>query len=88
MVNCSQKLGSDIIETEKFYEMFDRPFMGGIDKRGIITDGSLSQIENKVKEILANAPEKFMLGASCTLPGDIKWENIRTAIDTAHNYRR
>ena len=23
----------------------------------------------------------------CTLPGDIKWENIRTAIDAAHSYK-
>ncbi len=87
IVNCSQKLGSKIIETEKFYEMFDRPFMGGINKRGIIVNGSQAQIEAKVKEVLDNAPEKFMLGASCTLPGDIKWENIRTAIDMAHNYK-
>ena len=86
VVNCSQKLGSDIIETEKFYEMFDRPFMGGINKRGTIVDGSKAQIEAKVKKILDNAPDKFMLGASCTLPGDIKWENIRTAIDMAHSY--
>jgi uroporphyrinogen decarboxylase len=88
IVNCSQKLGSEIIETEKFYEMFARPFMGGINKRGIIVDGSQAQIKGAVKEVLDNAPEKFMLGASCTLPGDIKWENIRTAIDTAHNYNR
>jgi hypothetical protein len=27
-----------------------------------------------------------MLGADCTLPGDIKWENIRAAIDAAHAY--
>jgi len=87
VVNCSQKLGSSIIETEKFYEMFDRPFMGGINKRGIIVDGSKAQIEASVKKILHNAPEKFMLGASCTLPGDIKWENIRTAIDVAHKYK-
>jgi uroporphyrinogen decarboxylase len=87
VVNCSQKLGSEIIETEKFFDMFDRPFMGGINKRGIIVDGSQQEIEAKVKEVLDNAPGKFMLGASCTLPGDIKWENIRTAIDMAHNYK-
>ena len=88
VVNCSQKLGSKIIETEKFYKMFDRPFMGGINKRGIITNGSQAEIEAKVKEVLDNAPEKFMLGASCTLPGDINWNNIRTAIDMAHSHKR
>jgi uroporphyrinogen decarboxylase len=88
IVNCSQKLGSEIIETQKFYKMFARPFMGGINKRGIIVDGSQVQIEAAVKKVLDNAPEKFMLGASCTLPGDIKWANIRTAIDIAHNYKK
>lgn len=87
VVNCSQKLGAEIIPAEKFYEMFDRPFMGGIDKRGIITKGSNQEIEERVKEVLKNAPGKFMLGASCTLPSDIDWENIRTAIDVAHKYK-
>jgi len=43
--------------------------MGGIDKRGIIVNGSQAEKESKVREVLDNAPEKFILGASCTLPG-------------------
>jgi len=88
VVNCSQKIGTKIIATEKLYETFNRPFMGGMNKRGTIVEGTKDQIEAKVKETLDNAPEKFMLGASCTLPGDIKWENIRTSIDMAHNYKK
>jgi len=88
VINCSQKIGSEIVETEKFYEMFNRPFMGGINKRGIIVDGSTEEIEAEVKKVLNDAPGKFMLGATCTLPGNIKWENIRTSIDMAHNYKK
>ncbi len=88
VINCSQKIGSEIVETEKFYEMFNRPFMGGINKRGIIVDGTKEEIEVEVKKTLDNAPGKFMLGATCTLPGNIKWENIRTSIDMAHNYKK
>jgi uroporphyrinogen decarboxylase len=35
---------------------------------------------------LQDAPERFILGADCTLPGDVDWDNIKTAIATAHDY--
>ena len=38
-------------------------------------------------EVLRQAPDRFVLGADCTVPGDIDWDNLRTAIDTAHGYR-
>jgi len=88
VVNCSQKIGKEIVPTEKLYETFNRPYMGGLNKRGIIVDGTKDQIEAKVKETLANAPKKFMLGASCTLPGNIDWSNIRTSINMAHKYKK
>ena len=87
VVNCSQKIGSEIMPVEKFYEMFDRPFMGGMDKRGIITNGSEKEIAERVNEVLKSVPGKFMLGASCTLPHDIDWDDISTAIDVAHEYK-
>ena len=34
------------------------------------------------------APERFVLGADCTVPGEGRWEGIRTAIAAAHAYRR
>jgi uroporphyrinogen decarboxylase len=62
--------------------------MGGINKRGIIVGGTKEEIEARVQNILDNAPEKFILGASCTLPGNINWGNIRNSIDEAHNYEK
>ena len=86
VINCSQKLESDMIATKDLYEMFNRPFMGGMDKRGIMVEGPETEIKDKVDNVLDAAPEKFMLGASCTLPSDINWSHIRAAIDVAHNY--
>lgn len=37
---------------------------------------------------LAQAPEQFILGADCTVPGETPWDNVKTAIDTAHAYKR
>ncbi len=88
VVNCSSKIGTENIPMQKLYETFNRPFMGGMNKRGIMVEGTKVQIEAKVKETLDNAPEKFMLGASCTLPGNINWDNIRSSIDMAHNYNK
>ena len=44
------------------------------------------EIQAAVQQVLRDAPERFILGADCTLPGDIGWDNIRTAIATAHGY--
>ncbi len=87
VVNCSQKIGTENIEMEELSKMFNRPFMGGINKRGIIVEGTKEEITAEVKKVLDSAPDNFMLGATCTLPGDINWENIRTSIDMAHNYK-
>ena len=32
--------------------------------------------------------ERYILGADCTVPADARWAGLRTAIDTAHAYRR
>ena len=68
--------------------MFQRPFMGGMDRKGIIATGNDAQIKARVLEILKEAPDKFILGADCTLPDDVNWDNIKTAISTAHEYSR
>jgi hypothetical protein len=61
--------------------------MGGLDRKGIIVDGSAEQIRQEVRDVLAGAADRHFIGADCTLPGDIAWENIRTAIAAAHDFR-
>lgn len=88
VVSYGQELDSGEISGKEVAQMFDRPFMGGMNRKGVIVSGNTREIEKRVTEILADAPAKFILGADCTLPNDVKWDNIKTAIETAHGYRR
>ena len=69
-------------------QMFGRPFMGGMERKGIIAQGSQGDVKQAVEDVLADAPDRFILGADCTLPGDVNWDNIKTAIATAHAYTK
>ncbi|MFV2067763.1 MAG: hypothetical protein ACC645_12385 [Pirellulales bacterium] len=64
------------------------PFMGGLERKGIIVDGSAEEIRQEVHDVLTGTADRHILGADCTLPGDIAWENIRSAIAAAHDFRR
>lgn len=85
-VNCCLDIAGERKNPTFVYNMFKRPFMGGIEKNGIIVNGSKQQIKDEVTKVASKAPEKFILGASCTLPGNINWNNIKVAINTAHHY--
>lgn len=85
IINCGLKLEDKTITTKELYATFNRPIMGGLSRNGL-TDRSKADIVSKVKEVLSEAPQKFMLGATCTIPGDTNWNNVRTAMDTAHNF--
>ena len=84
VVNCSLKLGARTMTPQEVSDMFGRPYMGGMDRHGIIVSGSADEIRQAAEGILAQASEKFFLAADCTLPSDIDWNNIKTAIATAH----
>ncbi|MEE9460326.1 MAG: uroporphyrinogen decarboxylase family protein, partial [Bacteroidales bacterium] len=88
IINCSLDLTNDqTISSREMYQLFNRPFMGGMHKRGVMASGTQDAISSEVSRVLSQAPAKFVLAASCTLPGDIDWANIKTAIDTAHEYQ-
>ena len=84
IVNCGLKLTEGSITGKRISELFGRPFMGGLDRHGIIVDGSKEEIHNAAREAVEQGPKPMMLAADCTLPSDISWDNIKTAIDTAH----
>ncbi len=86
IVNCSQTLGAERMTAEQISRMFNRPFMGGIERKGLIAHGNQAEITHMVKDILNEAPDKFILAADCTLPNDVNWDNIKTAITTAHQH--
>ena len=61
--------------------MFGRPFMGGIERLGVIATGTPEQVRQEAEKALAAAPDRFILAADCTVPGETPWENLRSAID-------
>jgi uroporphyrinogen decarboxylase len=87
VVNCSLTLGERILRPTEVVQMFGRPFMGGLERKGVIATGSVDDIRQAVASVLAEAPERFMLAADCTVPSETPWEHLKTAIDTAHRYR-
>ena len=87
IVNCNPQLSSRKLAWSEIAQMFGRPCMGGMDRHGIIASGSAQDISKAVTQALTEASTPFVLGADCTLPGDIKWENIRSAIAAAHAFR-
>jgi uroporphyrinogen decarboxylase len=88
VVNCNPQLTTGKLAWKDVAAMFRRPCMGGLDRHGMIVSGSKAEIEKATRQVLEEASYPFMLGADCTLPSDIPWENIRTAIEAAHSFRR
>jgi uroporphyrinogen decarboxylase len=88
VVNCSLKLGEQHLSPQQIVEMFGRPFMGGVERLGTILNGSPSDVQEMTRSILTTAPERFILGADCTIPSTVDWENIRAAIQVAHAHAR
>ena len=88
VVNASLHVGDTVLTPTDVSKMFGRPFMGGMERKGIIATGSATEIQRATQDILAQASERFILGADCTVPSETPWKNLKTAIDTAHAYVR
>ena len=88
VVNSSLKIGDRTSTPKDVSQMFGRPFMGGLERKGVIATGNSEAIQQAATDLLEQAPERFILAADCTVPGDTPWENLKTAIETAHQYRK
>lgn len=87
IVNVNPHVGGSEIEMEEISRMFDRPFFGGLDRKGVLATGTEAEIRQEVRNVLARKPTRFLLGADCTLPPGTPWENLRIAIEEAHAWR-
>ncbi len=87
VVNCSLELTGGPITAKEAARMFNRPFMGGMQRKGVILSGSKEEIRAAVRAVCADAPPRFILGADCTIPSEVDWENLRIAIEAAHTFR-
>lgn len=88
IVNCSLRLGDQEISGKDVSKLFSRPFMGGMDRKGIIATGSTYEVKEATLSVLNQAPDRFILAADCTVSSTTPWDNLRTAIRTAHDYIR
>ncbi len=84
VVNCNVKLTNTELPAREIARRFKRPFMGGLDRHGLIAKGDPAQLEAAVKRAIQSAPRQFILGADCTVPGETDWNHLRRAIDVAH----
>ena len=84
VVNASLQVGGRRYSPREMAELFGRPFMGGLERKGILATGAPDEARQTVHEILAWAPERFILAADCTVPSETPWENLKAAIDAAH----
>jgi uroporphyrinogen decarboxylase len=88
VVNCNPHVGAKGLSGQEIANLFGRPYMGGLDRLGVIATGSEAEVKAEVEQVLQDTPNKFMLAADCTLPHDVNWGNIKTAISTAHAFKK
>jgi len=88
IVSCGLHVGDQTLSLKQISELFKRPFMGGVERLGTIATGNPDEIQRLITDLLADAPDRFILGADCTVPSETPWENLKAAIDTAHQYKK
>lgn len=89
VVSCGLELadGSEITPVE-VSRLFGRPFMGGLNRLGILATGTVEEARAAARTALSKLPNRAILGADCTVPGNTSWDNLRAAIEEAHRYRQ
>jgi uroporphyrinogen decarboxylase len=84
VVNCNVKLTGRSISAQDITSKFKRPFMGGMDRHGIIATGSSDELAAEIRRVVKSAPKPFLLGADCTVAADTDWDRLKHAISVAH----
>jgi len=87
VVNTPLQVGGQPFSLADAARLFQRPVMGGLDRHGALAHGSPEEIRAAVETVLRTAPDRFILAADCTVPGDTPWDNLRLAIQVAHENR-
>jgi uroporphyrinogen decarboxylase len=84
VVNCNVKLTDRHISPREISGNFKRPFMGGMDRHGIIATGQPEEVAAEIRRVVNSSPKPFLLGADCTVAADTDWDRIKHAISVAH----
>jgi uroporphyrinogen decarboxylase len=75
-----------IITPGEAYKQFGKPILGGLNRKGAIAAGPVNEIEQEVKSLLADSPNRYILGADCTV-ANADWDLLRFAISLAHDHK-
>ena len=84
VVNCALHVGDRVMTPREVASLFDRAFMGGLERKGALATGSPDEVKEAARAVLAQAPERFVLAADCTVPGETSWDNLKDAVAAAH----
>jgi uroporphyrinogen decarboxylase len=84
VVNAPLFVGGQPVPLEEMVRLFKRPFMGGMERTGIIASGTPEEVRAEATAVLRQAPARFILAADCTVPANTPWRNLRAAVATAH----
>ena len=85
VVNCNTKLTGGEMPPHEIAKFFKRPYMGGMDRHGILASGTPAQVEAEIRQVVKSAPGQFILGADCTVAAETDWNRLRHAISAAHH---
>jgi uroporphyrinogen decarboxylase len=84
IVNTSLETTQGEITAKEVARLFNRPFMGGLNRKGALASGTPDEIRQAVDAAIQVAPERYILAADCTVPANTPWDNLRLAISQAH----
>lgn len=77
-----------VLDLKEAQKQFGRPIFGGLERLGIIATGTTEEAKAAVDKVFENAPQNFILGADCTIPGSTDYDKLRAVIEYAHNWRK
>ncbi|MDR3688134.1 MAG: uroporphyrinogen decarboxylase family protein [Fimbriimonas sp.] len=87
VVNVSTEIGGASVAPSYLSQFFERPYMGGLNRLGVLANGTEAEARAAARKVLDQAPPRFILGADCTVPPTTPWSNLRAAVDEAHGIR-
>lgn len=88
VVNANPKLAGREMTAAEISGLFKRPYMGGLDRHGVLAKGSAAEVEAEIRRVIRSAPKQFILAADCTVAGDTDWGRLGHAIGVAHRVGR
>ena len=88
IINAPCEVADQTFSLQACEQLFKRPAMGGLYRKGVILEGSSDEVAKEIYELKKSLKGKrFILGADCTILSQTPMDNIRTAIKTSHHTR-